>query len=125
MNIEVGMYVRTPSGIKRITQIDNNKTVWKYLYKLNDDHEFGALSDNDIIGEPSFDIKDLIKVGDIIEWEMTDPYLDGGINEVINHLGDIGVYLVEADCVKELKWITIQAVLTREQFNKYSFKVGD
>lgn len=123
MNIEVGMYVRTPFGIKRIAQIDNNKTVWKYLYKLNDDHEFGALSDKDIIDEPSFDIKDLIKVGDIIEWEKTEPFFDGGVNQVIDYFGHIGVFPIDNEYAEKLESITIQAVLTTEQFNKHSFKV--
>lgn len=66
--LEPNMYVRTLFGIKKIDHIDNKKTVWKYLYKINDDNEFYALSDNDVI-KASHNIIDLIEVGDLIEHE--------------------------------------------------------
>ena len=71
MKLDVGMYVRTNFGIKKIYEIDNNKTKWKYLYKLkkqDDDGSvnLGALCDDDIVGEPSFRITDLIKIGDYV-----------------------------------------------------------
>ena len=35
--LEIGMYVRTDkTGIKKIYKIDNNKTKYKYLYKLKE-----------------------------------------------------------------------------------------
>ena len=34
MKIEKGMYVRTENGIKQIYKIDENKSKYKYLYKL-------------------------------------------------------------------------------------------
>lgn len=71
MKIQKGIYIRTNFGIKKIYDIDNNKTKWKYLYKLkkqDDDGSvnLGSLCDNDIIGEPSFNIIDLIEIGDYV-----------------------------------------------------------
>lgn len=71
MKIQKGIYIRTNFGIKKIYDIDNNKTKWKYLYKLkkqDDDGSvnLGSLCNNDIIGEPSFNIIDLIEVGDYV-----------------------------------------------------------
>ena len=71
MKLDVGMYVRTNFGIKKIYEIDNNKTKWKYLYKLkkqDDDGSvnLGSLCDDDIIGVPSFNMIDLIRVGDYV-----------------------------------------------------------
>lgn len=71
MKIQKGIYIRTNFGIKKIYDIDNNKTKWKYLYKLkkqDDDGSvnLGSLCNNDIIGEPSFNIIDLIEIGDYV-----------------------------------------------------------
>jgi hypothetical protein len=70
MKLEVGMYVRTKTGIEQIYKIDNNKTKYKYLFKLKKQDgdgciDCGVLSSEDIL-KASHNIIDLIEVGDVI-----------------------------------------------------------
>ena len=120
--IEKDMYVRTHCGIKKISKIDEKKTVWKYFYKINDDNEYFALSDNDIV-DANFDILPLIKEDDYVNGEKVlhinckleydDEDSETGVNEI--------VYGLEL----ETGWIyfdyEINSVLTKEQFEKYQF----
>lgn len=121
MKLEVGMYVRTNKiGIKKIYEIDNNKTKYKYLYKLkNQDDDgcidLGALSDDNIIKEPSFDIIELIEAGDYVNGHEVKSK-QSGVKRI-----DIGedenyVWLYEKD---------IKSVITREQMERMTYKVGE
>ena len=55
MKLEVGMYIRTNKvGIKKIYKIDNNKTKYKYLYKLKNQDgdgciDFSVLCEDDVV----------------------------------------------------------------------------
>lgn len=124
--LEVGMYVRTDkTGIKKIYKIDNNKTKYKYLYKLkNQDDDgcidLGILSDNNII-KASFNITDLIKPKDIILgrdgklyqcWKI---YKDYVFTYSKNKYGAT-ITLVDYQ---------IDRILTKEQFESMSYRIGD
>lgn len=124
--LEVGMYVRTDkAGIKKIYKIDNNKTKYKYLYKLkNQDDDgcidLGILSDNNI-KKASFNITDLIKPKDIILgrdgklyqcWKI---YKDYVFTYSKNKYGDT-ITLVDYQ---------IDRILTKEQFESMSYRIGD
>lgn len=71
MKLEVGMYVRTNKvGIKKIYKIDNNKTKYKYLYKLKNQDgdgciDLGVLCEDDII-KFSYSIIDILEKGDYV-----------------------------------------------------------
>lgn len=128
MKLEVGIYVRTDKvGIKKIYEIDNNKTKYKYLYKLkNQDDDgcidLGALCENNII-KASYDIIDLIEVGDYVNGEKVlctnckleyiDDDSETGVNEVAN-----GLEL-------ETGWIyfehEVQSILTKEMFDNAKY----
>lgn len=76
MKLEVGMYVRTNIGIKQIYEIDENKTKWKYLYKLKKQDgdgciDCGVLADEDII-KASHNLIDLIEPGDYVNGELVE-----------------------------------------------------
>jgi len=124
--LEVGMYVRTDkTGIKKIYKIDNNKTKYKYLYKLkNQDDDgcidLGILSDNNI-KKASFNITDLIKPKDIILgrdgklyqcWKI---YKDYVFTYSKNKYGDT-ITLVDYQ---------IDRILTKEQFESMSYRIGE
>lgn len=120
MKLEVGMFVRTDkTGIKKIYKIDNNKTKYKYLYKLkNQDDDgyidLGILSDNNII-KASFDIIDLIEVGDYVNGrEVIDIKLkcDETVKCLITHGYDI---------TNEM----IKSIVTKEQFEAMEYRLGD
>ena len=126
MKLEVGMYVRTKDGIKQIYKIDNNKTKWKYLYKLRHQDEdgtidLGMLCDDNIIGEPSFDIIDLIEINDIVQLkESTDNYSKSyfiGIDEMAT--------LRTMEERIENNNLILESILTKEQFENNCFRIGD
>lgn len=74
----------------------------------------------------SDNIKNLIQLGDIVEWEFKDSSFIA-INEVIQRpeTGDtLGVYVEESDYLAPLEDIEILRILTKEQFEEYSYKVG-
>ena len=113
--IEPNMYVRTLFGIKKIDHINNKKTVWKYLYKINDDNEFYALSDNDVI-KASYNIIDLIEVGDVI----TTNNLCGQVTCID---GDkIYTTCYDGDCCYDYQ---IQSIVTKEQFSSMEYRLGE
>ncbi len=128
MKIEKGMYVRTENGIKQIYKIDENKSKYKYLYKLQKQDgdgciDLGALSKEDIIGEPSFDLIDLIEVGDILHSNNDDQYWT-----VENYLYKKG------ECINiewkvldsEEKFLeNIDEIITKEQAKSVSYKIGE
>lgn len=75
----------------------------------------------------SDNIKDLIQLGDIVEWKFKDSSFVA-INEVIQRpeTGDtLGVYVEESDYLAPLEDIKILKILTREQFEEYCYKVGE
>ena len=111
--IEPNMYVRTLFGIKKIDHIDNKKTVWKYLYKINDDNEFYALSDNDVI-KASYNIIDLIEVGD---------YANG--YKVIHRTKSLLGFEDGQDGDWYLSNENIKSILTKEQFSSMEYRLGE
>lgn len=124
--LEIGMYVRTDkTGIKKIYKIDNNKTKYKYLYKLkNQDDDgcidLGILSDNNII-KASHNIIDLIEVGDIISYEY--PTGLGMIGyENVTILPELLNTLQNGENNHEYK---IKSIVTHEQFSAMEYRLGD
>lgn len=126
MKLEVGQFVRTDKvGIKKIYEIDNNKTKYKYLYKLkkqDDDGcvDLGALCENNII-KASYNIIDLIESKDIILGR------DGKIYQCWKIYKD---YVFTYSKNKQGQTITlvdyqIDNILTKEQFEQKAYKVGE
>ena len=75
MELEVGMYVRTNYGIAKIIKTDFiNEYLDKPFLVVDRELEIGLIGGNDeslcdkkdIIGKPSYEVTDLIEVGDII-----------------------------------------------------------
>lgn len=125
MKLEVGMYVRTKWGdIRKIERIwnDTDFNVDKTYYNYNiEEDTLGCVLNEDIIKEPSFNIVDLIKEKDIILgtdgklyqcWKI---YKDYVFTYSKNKQGQ-NVTLVDYQ---------IDKVLTKEQFEQMSYKVGD
>ena len=133
MKLEVGQFVRTDKvGIKKIYEIDNSKTKYKYLYKLkNQDDDgcidLGVLCENNIIKEPSFNVVDVLEVGDYVNGsevlgfeneyiEEDDKYVPFGVITENCYLDNNKCWLIEKD---------IKSIVTHEQFEKIKYKVGD
>ena len=132
MKLEVGMYVRTKFRITKIDEINENKTKWKYLVdKINNQDgtlEYNALSD-DLILKSSYNIIDLIEVGDYVNGEyVTDidlTYFNG--TDRLEEPKRIGVIVGNDEMFKfsyHIKKEDIKSIVTKEQFEKESYKVG-
>lgn len=137
MELKEGMYVRTSIGIKKIDHIDYKKTVWKYLYKANEDNEFYALSDNDII-KASFDIIDLLEEGDLVGIEYYSPQSEERVTRLFEVNCKYGksmnlmnshfhFFILDGEFFKNFEKFkpVIRTVITKEHLNRESYKFGD
>lgn len=125
MKLEVGMYVRTKWGdIRKIESVwnDTDFIVDKTYYNYNiEEDTLGCVLNEDIIKEPSFNIVDLIKAKDIILGT------DGKLYQCWKVYKD---YVFTYSKNKQGQTVTlvdyqIDKVLTKEQFEQMSYKVGD
>ena len=132
MELKEGMYVRTKDGLiakclKHGTIEDDNeysvysfdsKIYWFYEY-YNDyvyEEDFKRWFENEVIKEPSYNIIDLIEVGDYVNGMQVSRICfdeDGG--RILNFYGSI-LELINED---------IKSIVTKEQFESMSYKVGD
>lgn len=121
MKLEVGMYIRTDKvGIKKIYKIDNNKTKYKYLYKLKNQDgdgciDLGVLCENNII-KASYNIIDILEVGDYVNGYYVEDVLKTFVNVAVgsNYFQSPTIY--EKD---------IKSIVTQEQFENMAYKVGE
>lgn len=130
MKLEVGMYIRTDNGIiEKVNKIYDSHTTYNTVVWLNgygdgksvfidDFEEVKHLSINArgfIKKEPSFDIIDLIEKGD---------YVNGV--EVIN-IDDEWITMndTRVPILKSIANGMIETIVTKEQFEQMSYKVGD
>ena len=125
MKLEVGIYVRTKCGIEQIYRIDNNKTKWKYVYKLKEQDgdgciNIGILSSEDVL-KASHNILDLIEPMDLLYVDIS-PDNCGGI--VVPRIPETYCELEQIkDNIKLGKCILI-GIVTKELLNKNTFEVG-
>ena len=116
MKLKVGMYVRTKHGIRKIIEIDEDDNYYiDKTYVNNFRQEINCISNNCIIGEPSFNIIDLIEVGDYVngkkvinKWEEPDWY----------------GYFIKLDGEETVPTIrNIETIVTKEQMEQMSYKI--
>lgn len=125
--MKVGDYVRTRYGIKQIYEIDNNKTVWKYKFKLKKQDgdgciDLGCFSDSDVI-KSSPRIIELIQVED---------YVNGYKVSFVDEEPVMGKFV---QCDYEVSFGTtnhyrfyeadIKSIVTKEQFESMEYKVEE
>ena len=125
MKLEVGMYVRTNSGIRKLEIIDNDGT-----YKFDDEiyNEYGDVLiwlDGDAgeldmyITKASHNIIDLIEEGDYVN-DYKVLFIDKDLSETKN------IKCIdnseERQCFYEED---IKSIVTKEQFESMSYKVGE
>ena len=69
MGIEVGDYVRTKKGIRKIIKIDEGNNYYIDKTYINDfKQEIDCITDSCIIGKPSPNPIDLIEIRRLCEW---------------------------------------------------------
>ena len=129
--LEVGMYVRTEKGIakylglgKKVLKDDGSSSYnhWKSKHIFDDyifDEEYGdtlTILDNIdkiIVGKPSFNLIDLIEIGDYVNGvEVED------INDKEIMLADTHLWID-----KEVANRLIESIVTKEQFENVSYEV--
>lgn len=122
MKIEEGMRVRTKDdGIQKITKVTINGCFYRTC-RAGFDYKT-SLNEEDIIGEPSFNIMDLIREGDLVT-------LKGEIckDEVYRVIG-VGEDTIQLDCFQDgYMCVTaddIKQVLTKEQFMRECYEIGE
>lgn len=123
--IKVGEYVRTKNkGIQKIAYLRPNATVNKYAYFIGYDDDGdrlnGILKTTDII-KHSVNIIDLIEVGDILKFKNGEKW------EVQEHQGNGNWLQLEWENVDDNEdfFKKVDSIITKEQFEENSYKVGD
>lgn len=112
MKLEVGMYVRTNQGIGTIHSMSGDIV---YNVKFNKGHIKKYVN---ILKEPSFNILDLLEVGDVVVTNN----LCGEITKIDKENDRIyTTYYEEEYCGSE----DIKKVLTREQFCSVAYEIGE
>ena len=119
--IKEGMYVRTNNGyIGKVVEIVYINEEKRYSLDSTDIYLF---ADEDIIGEPSYDINDLIEVDDYINGskvirigcKLLGPIIDGVEMDIYNGIE------TEHEFIKYVE--DIKSVLTKEQFKRAAYEV--
>ena len=117
MNFEVGMYARTKDGyVVKITRHEHfwiNNEEWDYITT-----DIGRDFDIDKISKASYNIIDLIEVGD---------YVNGyPIYEILEYKDNTRAIVI-ADDNKSIIWQEssqdIKSIVTKEQFESMSYKL--
>jgi hypothetical protein len=141
MKLEVGMYVRTKCGIAKITDIICGQDVKfdnENIFEDNDDkthHMYDGISKNDyffqheIVGEPSFDIIDLVREGDYVNGEKVIA-LKKDISERNIHFNSKKCNIFTDYSLAE-NWYfgiedkDIKSIVTKEQYKNIEYRIGE
>ena len=127
MKLKEGMFVRTLDGILKVVEVRDNSIVSRFV---NEDGNVYFM--NEIIGSPNFDIEKLIEEGDVlllfdIEYEekyKAEVVVDGkNFKSIINYEQDTLLNLEYELMTNE--HIELLEILTKEQFEQMSYKVGE
>lgn len=119
--LEVGMYVRTKKGIRKIIKIDEDNNYYIDKTYINDfRQEIDCISDSCIIGEPTFNVRDLLQPRDIV---LVDGWPLNDIVKADDYLLDLSI--IDLYKLQSNPYIKIKYIMTREQFGKESYKLGD
>lgn len=132
MEIKKGMYVRTKKGIAKylglgidVLKDDGSSSYnhWKNKHIFNNcifDEEYGDTLttlmslDEKIVGYPSYDVADLIQAGDYVNE-----------SRVMKINKETGTIFLELGHITKEYYDKIYSIVTKEQFEKISYKVGD
>lgn len=127
MKLQEKMFVRTLDGILKVVEVRDDNVVGRFV---NEDGNVYFM--NEIIGSPNFDIGKLIEEGDILllfdkEYEKkykAEVVVDGeNFKSVINYEQDTLLNL-EYELITN-EHIELLEILTKEQFEQMSYKVGE
>ena len=128
MELKEGMYVRTNEGVRQIIDIyENTYELNKCLhYNYSEGHDLYEEDIDEIVIKASYKIIDLIEYGDFITLGENNYPLQ--VRNVWEHAGDIHIELSNGAKFEDLhnnKDFKIYSIVTKEQFESMSYKVGD
>ena len=131
MKISKGMYIRfnDNKSIQYIGKLVNineyREPCFKYAVEVNWYDDYIFIGDEDIIGEPSFNIIDLIEVGDYVNGNKVTKL---GFDKLLLHCKTIECH--QEDLSRGYEGVTfvytnndIKDVVTKEQFNSCKYVV--
>lgn len=135
MELEENMYVRTNLGIAKITEYKENKNfdneflLDKEIIDTHEDYYSHCLYDYefylDQVIKASHNIIDLIEVGDIIKFDITD---------TDNYAEIQGYNCWEISCEEELNGVKemiemesakLLSIVTKQQFESMAYRIGE
>ena len=128
MKLEEGMYVRTKYGeIARIDECKGKDKVYKNMEHYETDRMVTKFNNfilyKEDISKASHNIIDLIEVGDIL---ILDLWQHENSKQVVYEADDIKViYMYDMHIPITNDEIVIKSILTKEQFESMSYKVGE
>lgn len=117
--IEKGMYVRTKYGIAKVIDVKLNAYLQldKSIMLCNLENYMDCCTNSDIIGEPSFDIIDVIEKGDLVNRQIV---IKTGYNAFDNWCVSIEEYDGYVDYIYPHE---IETILTKEQYESMCYEV--
>ena len=136
MKLEVGMYVRTKYGIKRITDIICGQDIrFDNVDGFDEDllnyHDYDGISKNSntwkeiVIGEPKEKIIELIEVGDYVNELPVEGYYTRYDEEKDDYI-KIGIVTLEDYWKGTFTSVEdIKSIVTKETFESMEYKLGD
>ena len=117
MELKEGMYIRTNHGIAKISKtetccfVDGKECI--YVENKKEDDLLGFLSKIEDILKASYSLIDLIEVGDYVNGVEIEQILDGKLWFDASDMREC--------CIKANQ---IKSIVTKEQFESMSYKVG-
>lgn len=134
MKLEVGMYVRTKYGIFKIRKITKDLAYWKHEKRVIEldrniseyNYRYSFYKDESIFKGSKFkdNIIDLIEVGDYVNgYKVLRVHIDKEKNTWTIILDNETPRFLIADNIKSVS--PIKSIVTKEQFESMSYKVGE
>ena len=129
MKLEIGKFIRTPYGIRKIVNITKDDGYGKPKVRvieldrhLNTPYKFDYIfyTDENVIKKckTSYNIIDILEVGD---------YVNGyTIYEIVEYEDDTRAIVI-ADDNKSIMWKKqdIKSIVSKEQFNNMAYRIGE
>ena len=124
MKLEVGMYVRTDKGIKKITTYEFDNFLKRHYVNCDKTHWGFSFGENEI--KASHNIIELIEVGDFIT--LGENCYPLQVMNIWEFAGELNIELSNKAKFEDIKSdsnFKIYSIVTKEQFESMSYKVGE
>lgn len=120
LDLKIGDYVRTKYGISKIEKIEDDKTHKTTWYTVDKAQYHSFLVREQEIIKASDKLIDLVDVGDYVNGKKVIEKWEEPFGEFV---GQIFIKLEGEETIPTLR--NIETIVTKEQFEQISYKVGD